>query len=241
MLVLLAMSFLVGCAGHALVGTYPGDAPGAAAKSVNVSILMVSTALGYPEGHNGIEMAVRGVWVVYGSLCLTALGLSVGQLLRTRHRTLQRLQSLAATVVPNQGRAANILDRLADKARCAPPRIAIRTKRNDDDERPLPSYAYSHEFGLFRRRRFIKMSLPCLTLLDDNELEALLAHELAHLIRGHGFVDNLWRMLGRLTFVGDQAVRVFQLTVGCELDADRVAVEKLGADPDALSKRPPIP
>jgi len=46
LLMLLAISYIVGSTVHALVGAYPGDAPGAAAQSVNASILMVSAALG---------------------------------------------------------------------------------------------------------------------------------------------------------------------------------------------------
>jgi Zn-dependent protease with chaperone function len=233
-LMLLETSCIASSTTHALTGGYWGAASSPATRAVDDSVVLVGLALGPARGSRGIEIAVRSSWVVYGSICLTAFGLSVGQLLRARRRMAQRLRLLPEADPADAERAVGILDQLAQKGRCPRPRLAIRTAGSNKDKRPALLYASSHCFGLIRRQQFIELSSGCLTLLKDRELEALLAHELAHFLCGDDFLDALLRMLGRLTFVGDQTVRLFQLTVGYELDADRVAVEKLGADPQAL-------
>jgi Zn-dependent protease with chaperone function len=70
--------------------------------------------------------------------------------------------------------------------------------------------------------------------LNSEELEALLAHELAHHVLHHCVRDNLLQFLGRLTVVGDGFTRALEDSFGYELEADRAAVVRLGVDPAAL-------
>ena|GEM_PF-6175628 len=234
LVMLLAIVGIAGFTAHAVAGPCPGDSVGPPARSVNASIVLVSAALGHADGHRGIELAVRSAWVGYGVLCLSMLGLSIGQLVLVRRSAFQRLRHRSTSDAANQERAQSILGLLAGNSGLRTPRLVVCESDGNDAGRPSVPYASAQQFGLVRPRRFIEVSSRCLTMLEDSELKGLLAHEMAHFVRGHALLDNLLRLLGRLTFVGDQAVRMFQLTVGYELDADRVAVETLGADPQAL-------
>ncbi len=173
--------------------------------------------------------AVRVMWFSLGFVCTAGLVCSLGQLVLARRRALLRLRASARASQEKHNRAQRILDTLLRRTTVpAPPRLVISHSR-------LP-FALSHAFGLRRPCAFIEVSSRCLEILPNLELEALIAHELAHHIRGDCRTDGALRFLGRVTLVGDATGRALQDTFGSELAADRVAITHLAADPGAMKR-----
>jgi len=198
------------------------DVAGAAAHAAKLT-------LDLPVDSLIAEVATRWVWSSWALIAILALSGSVGNWLVTRRRVradLQRAYRETASTTASV-RLAELVAKLTRTARIAPLLCVI------DDSTPT---AASYEFGLVGRQRFIAVTSRSLQVLADEELQALLAHELAHLEAGHCRNHRLLQILGRLTFVGDAFVGALEHSFGYELDADRLAVVNFGVDSAALRR-----
>lgn len=181
--------------------------------------------LGRPWDDPVLSALAHIAFVVYGLGLIDLFTLSVGQLWWARRRTRRDLLEETGDS-PQHRRVQKLVPELCENAGLGPIRLAVRKKR--------PIEAYSHAFGLFGQERFIEISEGALRHLTDEELRALIAHELVHQRRRHMQTHNRLRWLGRLTFVGDGFVRALLDSFGDEAEADRAAVSELGASPQAL-------
>jgi len=198
------------------------DVAGAAAHAAKLT-------LDLPVDSLIAEVATRWVWSSWALLAILALSGSVGNWLVTRHRLRADLQRAYRETAPTaaSARLAELLAKLPRAARIAPLLCVI------DDSIPT---AASYEFGLLGRQRFIAVTSRSLQVLSDEELQSLLSHELAHFEAGHCRNHRLLQIVGRLTFVGDAFVGALEHSFEYELDADRLAVVKFGADSAALRR-----
>jgi Zn-dependent protease with chaperone function len=203
--------------------------PLSAATEVSVADILaaaVAFVVGRPWNDPALSTAFRFAFLLY-SLGLGGIFiLSVGQLWRSRRVTRRSLRAAALEDSPEHRRVQELTAQVCPQAGLAPVRLAVTSERAIE--------AYSHVFGLLGRERFLEISGGALRHLGDEELRALIAHELAHHLRGHLATHNRLRWLGRLTFVGDGFVRALLDSFGYETEADRVAVRELGARPEAL-------
>ena len=193
---------------------------------VDTSIAMTAIALSTTGIDPTIQIMIRLVWVILGGIPISCLLLSLGSYARFRHATLRRLTEQAKQQSSADDDVKNLLLGLASKVRMHCPQLAI-----SPDAVP---YAQSHSFGFFRKQAFIEVSSRCLDILNNKELEALLAHELSHHVRGDCTTDSLFRYLGRLTFVGDGFVRALEDSFGYEVKADHLAISRFSVDRQAL-------
>lgn len=100
-------------------------------------------------------------------------------------------------------------------------------------ENPSPQ-AYAHRIKIIKHKKIIDISTGLLKILNDDELDAVLAHELSHHLNHQCLLDDILRFLGRLSLVGDGFVRILEDTFGYELSADKTAVLKFGINPSTL-------
>ena len=145
----------------------------------------------------------------------------------SRRRTLRRLTRSTHLTNDTIG-ADGLIRELAKRAGMPCPTAAVSNA--------TVAFAFAHSFGGFRRRQFIEVSKACFGVLQQDELTAIIAHEMAHLELGHCRRDNLLRWLGRLTLVGDSFSRCVQDSTGHEMAADHEAVVRFSADPLALRR-----
>ena len=98
--------------------------------------------------------------------------------------------------------------------------------------------AWAYAYGPFGKSICNEVSREALNLFrhekDSPQLEAIVAHELAHLKAKHSYTDTLLRYVGRFTFVGDGFVRAIENTYGYEIEADEIAIRDFGVDPTVL-------
>lgn len=167
-------------------------------------------------------------WTASAIGILALLALSFLSYCGPRWSTLHRLRFYAAKhrEADKQVEINDMLIILAGRAGCAPPKLVI-TPRSDP-------HAGAHEFGVMNPKRYVELSVRFLEILEREEIEALLAHELAHFIKGHCRKHNLLHLLARLTFVGGGGVSAVENSFGYELEADRTAVSHLGIKPEIL-------
>lgn len=182
--------------------------------------------LGLPWKDPVLSALTHVAYLLYSLGLVGLFGFSVGQLWWARRRTRHDLLEAMPGDSPEHLRLQKTTADLCEKAGVTSLRLAIR------DERTIE--AYSHAFGLLRQERFIEVSEGALRHLTEEELRALIAHEMVHHLRGDVRIHNRLRWLGRLTFVGDGFVRALLDSVGDEAEADRAAVSELGASPEAL-------
>lgn len=167
-------------------------------------------------------------WLGWAGMLIAAIGLSCGHYFARRRRAHIRLIQLAARTNAEATYAPlrHILSTLVARTKCPTLGLAVSGEKK--------AYACAHAFGLRQRDRFIEISQGTVELLDRAEIEAILAHEVAHHIKGHCRRHNWLHLLGRITLFGGAFVGSLENSFGYELDADQVAVARLGASPAAL-------
>lgn len=198
-----------------------------------------------------VAAVVDAFGLLFASLCLGAgLGLlGTVWLLRAECRDLRALSVRGADPADPTAHATLVgtTDRLAAVAGVPPPEVRVL-----DDDRPL-----AHVVGR-RRSATLVVSTGLLAALREDELAAVLAHELAHLANGDTrltslalapvvlaestFVEDespadpgelLWHLVGlAIMWVGQFGAAAF--TVGRERAADETAA-RLTGDPAALA------
>jgi len=181
--------------------------------------------LGRPWDDPVLSALARIAFLVYGLGLIDLFTLSVGQLWWARRRTRRDLLEETGDS-PQHRRVRKLVAELRKNSGLGPICLAVRKTR--------PIEAYSHAFGLFGQERFLEISEGALRHLTDEELRALIAHEMVHQRRRHVQTHNRLRWLGRLTFVGDGFVRALLDSFGDEVEADRAAVLKVGVPAEAL-------
>ncbi len=211
----------LGFNGLSVLQSFVPFSPDPELRLVELSAGFLALALGRPVGDPAVAAAVRAGWLLYGLSGPALLTLSVGQLVRTRRRQRRRLRG-----TPAHADLQQVVDRLSPPSGISPVRLVV--------PETTALVASSTVFGLRRPERFIVVSSECLEVLERDDLEAMIAHELAHHLGGHCRVDQLLRWLGRLTFVGDGFALLVQNSWGYEEEADRTAVEQLGIPREAL-------
>lgn len=211
LLVLTLQGFVLLCALQALLPALSIPAQRLPTLTADV----IATALGRPFGDPWIDLSVRGVWILYGLGVLVLSALSVGQLVAVR-RAMRRWLAAAGPEGSRQEALQEVLASLAARAGLGPVRLGVA-----EGEQPR---AAAHAFGWLARERYIEVSKGALEYLGAAELEALLAHELAHHSCGQCRMAVLLRWLGRLTFVGDGFALAIQNSFGYEAMADRMAI-----------------
>ena len=171
-----------------------------------------------------IRFVARSTWIGYGMISVFMFVYSVGHLVRHRQEEWQGLLKQ----VEDPPKASEAMYRLSHRAKVHPVRLAVL---------PVPEpYVAAHCFGLWGREQVIAVSEGALEDFDVEELQALFAHELVHLQRGHCRTAVLLRWLGRLTFTGDAFVLALQNSFGYEQEADRLVLERGWASAEALER-----
>lgn len=189
--------------------------------------VLLALALGWPPGDPWALALARRAWVLWAAAGWAAFGISVGQLVWDRRRTRETLRRLAQASPPaSLHRVRRLLDRLDGGSGARPVEVVVSGQERIGAE--------SHRFGWRSGECYIEVSKGALKRLSDEELEAVLAHELVHLRQRHALRHDLARWLGRIAFLGDGFSRALLDTFGSEAEADRQAVCSYGVDPDAL-------
>ncbi len=217
MLVLTALGFNMLCSlqGFIFFSSHPQ------LRLVELSAGALALALGRPLEDPTVATAVRAGWWLYGLSGPALLAASAGQLATSQRRERRRLEEMAG-----HAELQRVLDRLC--SRSGHPQVHLALAED-------PSVrASSAIFGFRRPRRFVVISSGCIELLEPDDLEALIAHELAHHLEGHCRRDQLLRWLGRLSFAGDAFALLMQDSWTYEEEADRAAVSRLGVSRQAL-------
>ena len=201
-------------------------------EAIDVSSALANVAFHGTTFASYASAATRALWGAHGALLLALVTSAVGGFLLPRRRELRRLRIVSNQESAQHERVQAILSQLAEKAGIDSPKLAIIPGHHVD--------ICADRFGLLRSEAWIKVSEGTLATFDregrEAQLEALLAHEFAHLVARDCRIDNVLRFMGRVTFVGDGFVRSLQDTFGNEQRADMKAVESFGAAPDALIK-----
>jgi len=229
------------------------DFAAASLRAPVVSGPVLAVALGLPADSPGAAVVARGAWVVWALLVWGLVGLSVGQLVRQRHRLRQCLRRRPPGEAPAHRALVERLERLVRGTGDPPVHLAVPARPRAGGQRagdnPVGDNeagdeeiekrsdrieAFSYRFAWPRRQWFIEISEGALKRLTPDELEALLAHELVHLRRGHVLALDLFRWFGRLALVGDGFCRGLLDSFGWELTADREAARLLGERKEAL-------
>lgn len=221
--------------GHGLLSALETLAPRLSplgVRAVERSATTLVLALGRPPEEAWSLSVARVGWALYGLGAMALSALSLGQLARQRRRERRELTASAATQEatcdPLWERWQAVVDRLCRTAGLGP--VCLLFDSGSDYG------AQAHRVGLLHPKRFVEVSRRCLEELEPEEVEALLAHELAHHLLGHCRRVNLLRWLGRASFVGDAFALTIQATAWYEHAADAVAVgERFGvARPELL-------
>lgn len=187
---------------------------------------MLAAALGRPLDDLLAYVVAATIWTVWALAIWLAWSISLVELAVRRRKTARELAEWSAVESRRHRRAQELLDGLTRRADVQPVRLAILP------ERGVRSYAY--RVYLPRPQRVIAVASGALTHLRPHDLEALLAHELAHLELGHVARQDFARWLGRAALLGDGFVRGLLDSYGWERDADEAAVRRFGADRDGL-------
>ena len=194
-------------------------------RAVTGSIMFAAWSFGGVSVGPLLQITVRACWTVYCGFGLSIFVFSVASLCWQRRRTLRHLEANIRKNDAGRKLLSRMLQALCTRGNVVCPEVSV-------SESYMP-YATAYVFGFFHKRRFIEVSSRCLEWQDD-EIEALLAHELSHHLNGHCVLDNLFRLLGRLTLVGEGFVQGLEDSFGYEMSADRFAVEKLHVGRKAL-------
>lgn len=169
-----------------LLATHAVEAPAAPIVSSNVKSPTVAVA---PNADSGLAKFATGLSqslvAVLAAIGGAMIALSAWGLFRLLSEHSEFRQRLAGCRIVSQGTAREILNRLLQQARVRQP---VTLLMSDDDLEPGAC-------GWFRWQ--IVLPSRAEADLSSQELRALLAHELAHLVRG----DQLWLLLGRLLVI----------------------------------------
>ncbi|HEY3183277.1 MAG TPA: M48 family metalloprotease [Gaiellaceae bacterium] len=142
------------------------------ARMLIVLVMLIAVAVGGIVGAVGLLMLVSGIWVVYGLLVAYAvLFLAVVQY-RSAATTMLRAVRARELLEHEEPELQASISRLAALADALPPRIAVARL-----DRPN-----SFTVGVRSRKTTIVVSRGLLELLSPAELDAVLAHELAHVL-----------------------------------------------------------
>lgn len=182
--------------------------------------LIVASALGISPGSTWLGPVASAAWLLYAASVGCLFALSIGQLWHARRRARRELRRGRPDPATPAGR--RLLDIGSELCRAAGlPRLRLAVRHQ-------PSIrAWSSSFGPLGGERYVEVTTGALETLGRDELAALLAHEIAHHLHHRPTRDNLFRWLGRLTFVGDGFSRAVQHSFGYEEEADRTALELL--------------
>lgn len=168
--------------------------------------------------------SVRLAVLAYTLLVCGVLTVSVGQRVLSRCRLLRCLKRGKQLVTEELGCR---IQKLAQRGQCVCPELTV----TESDS----AFARSWTIGL-RSLRFIEVSTSCIELLEDEELDAVLAHELAHHRLGHCSAERVLGVIGRIVCCGDSVMRALEDSFGQEVKADQEAVRHFGADSRALAR-----
>ncbi len=176
-----------------------------------------------PDHHPVAVLGARSAWLVGLAVVPVASVLALVDRLIMRHLARRRLRAVESAA-EHKARLSSLIGSLCAEIRVAQPRLVVVPSR-------FPHGA-AYEYG--KREKYILVTSACVEVLSEDELRALLAHELAHLVRGHCRRHNRLQMLARITLVGGAFAGVIEDSVHNELEADRTAVQRLGIDPAVL-------
>ncbi|MFP3938993.1 MAG: M48 family metalloprotease [Thermoanaerobaculia bacterium] len=180
---------------------------------------VLAAAVGLPPDHPGPARLARAGWVSWGILVWALAGFSVGQLVRARSRLRRRLETCR---VPNPDGPSSLRGAGTQVQRVAAgPEVYLAVTPGAGVK------AIAHRFAWPRRRWIVEVSTGAVEGLAPDELEALVAHELAHLRHGHVLIRDLVLWVGRAAFVGDGFCRALLNSFGWEAEADREAARML--------------
>ncbi len=208
------------------------DVNDAAPKHQVGPVLSTSYALSFLYGRSDCPakavVLARVAWVAAALALPVLVAVSSGHLLFNRRTTLRRLLRLesANKSDPAQARLGRFICEMS-VGRTIPIPAAVVTPDTH-------AFARAHEFGLWKRRQFIEVSSGATALLESVELEAVTAHELAHLTCGHSRRHGLLRLMGRLTLMGDSFVGALADSFGYEAKADACAIQLMGVNAESL-------
>jgi Zn-dependent protease with chaperone function len=211
-----------------LIGAVNPSQPSPTLNTIETAALFSAIVFDAPPDNPLLTAVVHATWGLYLFVCLGFLVVSVGSFFVQETNGKRRL---GKTDEPSDPNIQNLVQRLAESLRTrssliSTPEVILIHSR-------LP-FAQARSVGLMRTQRVIELSDRCIEEFTEQELYALLAHETAHHHLGHCRKDQVLRLLGRTTFLGDGFVRVLEDSFGYEMKADRFAVAELGADPQAL-------
>lgn len=210
--------------GFNLLCTLQGFAPFSShpqLRLVEFSAGTLALVLGRSLADPTVAVTVRVGWLLYSLSGLALLAASVGQLVSSQRRDRFRLQNSVGHV-----ELQRVLDRLCLRSGYSHVHLVVAEN--------LSVHASSAVFGFCRPKRFIVISSGCVEFLERDDLEAVIAHELAHHLEGHCRLDQLLRWFGRLSFAGDAFALLMQGSWNYEDEADQAVVSKLGVSRKAL-------
>ena len=188
---------------------------------------VLGSVLGRSPEHPAVMLTAISTWTAAAGIVLLALGASLGQLVWQTLRLRLLVWRSSRETRSRRVQLVAIVEQLSAMGGMASPRVLV-----------LPRDAFSASatvVGFGPHGRIIAIGAGCLDLLDPDELYALLAHELAHHLNGDCARHVVLRFLGRASLFGDGFVAVLEHSLRYEIDADRTAIERLGADPSSLA------
>lgn len=207
------------------ISAEPPSAPNAPIGPVIVVAYLLDALRGCEPG-TSLTLS-RSLWIGSAAMLLGLVGLSVGQLLVQRRKIRALVvRATRSPLSPLQDMLGDDAQRLAEIGSCRAPLILIlETVAPQVTAVDCPNKV---------NRQLILISSSILARLTAQERYALLAHEFAHHIHGDCRANRRLHLLGRCTLVGDAFVGVLEDSFGYELRADRTAVSRFGAAPQAL-------
>jgi Zn-dependent protease with chaperone function len=231
-LVLLFVFHSIAITSCIIVGVEAPITAGVWTSIVDTSIGVMAVGLGPRVPMPTVAALVQVCWIAHCMALVGTLVVSVGSLSHARRSALRRLQAEGTETTAEKDRVVRLVKALWPEDGGCCPNVAICPNS-------IPG-AWAHSFGFVRRKNWIEVSRGLLELLnkpeDEPQLSAVLAHEMAHLVAGHGLADVVLRYVGRFTFVGDGFVRAMQDSFGHESKADEIAISTLKASPVALKR-----
>ena len=198
-------------------------------SGIDTSVLFARLALGARPGNAVIALGVQSIWCLYILTCWSLFAISCGGWVIAQLSDIHRFRVGASRNHKTGAALSKRAELLWRRRFSSPPPIVIML----DGVVPM---ARAQRIGILHRRNVIEVTGCCTDLLDDDELDALLAHELAHHVGKHCLIDNALRLAGRITLVGDGFVRTLEDSFGYELQADREAVSSFAVSADALKR-----
>jgi Zn-dependent protease with chaperone function len=199
-------------------------------NSLDVSFLFTCVAFGTDFQNSLVFSVVHFFWLIYIVVCWSLFVVSTTSFFVQRLTFARKVRAKTSSSTVNSteelsGRINSLW--LMHSSSVAPDCVVFDT--------PFPM-ARARSIGILFRRCVIEVTTGCLHSLKSDELDALLAHELAHYVAKHCMLDDTLRLFGRLTFFGDGFVRILEDTFGYELKADQLALELFDIRPDALKR-----